>query len=285
MSQTQPPAAPAPVIQPLTFERHGTSGWRRFSDYGFARGAALAPLAAAEVVTAMMSMPLALVPQNGGWQLVAMLGIGPGTNLFVGPDGRWIGDYVPAALRSYPFRIGRVAENDQAILCIDETAQLPLGAGVEPFFAGEKALSPAVSSIWSFLLEIAKGEAQLTRACGLLAEAGIVEPWPITVGTGDQARTVEGLHRLSEAKLAALSDEQLGQLRRAGVLSLAYAQIFSGEHLKKLGELAALQARHAEALVEAARRQSAAPAPAVQPAGAGFAFGESINVDWSKFGG
>ncbi|MDY8108868.1 SapC family protein [Fulvimarina sp. 2208YS6-2-32] len=282
MSQTPSvTAAPEQAIQPLTPERHGERGWTRFSSYAFAAGRALAPLAAPEVSRAALELPLGFVAHEKGWQLVAVLGLAPGQNLFVGPDGRWHGGYVPAALRSHPFYIGRAESSDQMILCIDETSGLLAQEDGEPFFDGAGQLTQPMADVWTFMQEVARGEAQLNAACARLAENDIIEPWLISLKDGENERKVEGLHRVSEDKLNALDDETFGTLRRAGIVALAYAQMLSAGHIPKLGELARAHARHAE---EAERRRQSAASAAPQETGHSFAPSESLDIDWSKIG-
>ncbi|KQT51936.1 hypothetical protein ASG43_20820 [Aureimonas sp. Leaf454] len=274
------------AIHPLSRERHKGMGWQRFTHYGFARPVALASLAAPEVTKAALHLPLAFYPENGAWKLGAVLGLEPGQNLFVAPDGRWLGGYTPATLRSYPFRIGRPAGTEEAVLCIDEASGLLVEGGGEPFFTDGGEIGASLAGIWSFLLEVAKGEAQLSAASALIAEAGLIEPWPIALKDGEATRNVEGLHRIGEEKLGALDDAAFSRLRRSGVLALVYAQMLSTGHFTKLGELAEAHARAARD--EAERRRSAEVAAATAPAepafGGGFAFGQSLDVDWSKIG-
>ena len=268
----------SPSIYPLSRERHSGLGWRRFSDYGFARSVAVAPLSAAEVTKAALALPVALVKNsNDQWQVVAVLGLEPQQNLFIGADGKWLGAYVPATLRSYPFRVGRAEEGGDAMLCIDEASGLLTEDGGEPFFMDSGEPSAAIGDIWAFVQEVADGEVRLSHASRHLGAAGIIEPWPITVKDGEIARTVDGLHRVSESALNGLNDETFVELRRQGILGLAYAQMFSTGHLPKLGEMFETQRRYAS--LEAERQRTAA-------SNAGhFNFGESLNVDWSQFDG
>jgi len=88
---------------------------------------------------------------------------------------------------------------------------------------------------------------------------------------------VEGLHRVSETKLGQLDDEAFLKLRQAGVLALAYGQLFSSAHLKKVGELASAHAKHA-----AAKDRQAIEA---QSRSNGYGVSDSLDIDWSKIGG
>ena len=110
--------------------------------------------------------------------------------------------------------------------------------------------------------------------CALLAQEGLIEPWPITLKSdqadkGDQAeqggqgeqteQTLQGLYRVSEAKFNALGAEALHRLHQAGALPLIYCQLLSMQHLPLLGKLADIHAK-ARAHVEAhAQAQANAP--------------------------
>ncbi|WP_019997744.1 SapC family protein [Aureimonas ureilytica] len=268
----------APAIHPLSRERHKGIGWRRFGDYRFAASASFAPLADAELAKAVLHLPLGFVEQAGRWQFVALLGLLPGRNLFVAPDGRWLAGYVPAHLRSYPFRIGRAEGSEDAVFCVDESSGLLVQNGGEALFDGEGQLTQAAAGVWNFMLEVAKGEARLSAACGRLAEAGLIEPWPLALREGEATKQVDGLFRINEGKLNELGDEAFTALRRTGALPVAYAQLFSMGHFEKLGELsdAHAQAAASAQAAHAARRESEARQ------GPQFTLGNNLDIDWSK---
>lgn len=110
-------------LQPVTLARHAARRWHRYGHYGFAATTACVPLAAAELAKAALSLPLAFIETEGEWTLAAVLGLLPGQNLYIAPNGNWIASYVPAAFRSYPFRVGW-NEAGQAALCVDEGSGL-----------------------------------------------------------------------------------------------------------------------------------------------------------------
>ncbi|KAB1068738.1 SapC family protein [Methylobacterium planeticum] len=261
-------------IQPLSRERHAGLRWRRFSGYGFTATTAVAPLAAAEVGKAALALPLAFVERESGWTLAAVLSLLPGQNLYVAPNGNWIVAYVPAAFRAYPFR---VAWNEavQPVLCVDEASGLVVESGEgETFFDESGEPSASVEQVWAFLQETAKGEAVLANACGKLHAAGVIEPWPITIQGADGAQQVTGLHRINELAMNGLDDAAFGQLRRTGVVGVAYAQLLSMGNLSTLGELA-----QARAQAEAAERAKAEVKPMIT-----LPEDNTIDWDWSKIG-
>jgi hypothetical protein len=261
-------------IQPLSRERHAALRWRRYDSYGFTATTAVAPLAAAEVTKAALALPLAFFEREGGWTLAAVLGLTQGQNLFVGPTGDWIGAYTPAVFRAYPFRIGW-SEAGEAVLCVDEASGLVVeGTEGETFFNEAGEPSAAVKQVWAFLQETAKSEAALANACGTLHAAGVIEPWPVTVHGEAGTQRVTGLSRINETALNVLDDVAFGQLRRAGTVWLAYAQLLSMANLADLGQLAEVRVQ-----AEAAERARAEVKPMIT-----FPEDSSIDWDWSKIG-
>lgn len=262
------------AIQPVSRSRHARLRWRRVDSYAFASSTALAPLAAAEVPRAAHAFPLAFVQQDGEWTLSAVLGLMPGQSLYVGPQGRWTGAYVPAAFRAYPFRAGW-NEARQPVLCVDEGTGLVVEEGEgKPFFDEAGQLSSSVTQIWEFLQDVVRSEAVLIQSSKALHAAGVIEPWPITVQGASGAQQIEGLHRINEGALNTMEDTAFGTLRRAGVVGLAYAQLLSMGNLVTLGELA-----QARAQAEAAERAKAEVKPIIN-----LPNDSTIDWDWSKIG-
>ena len=265
------------AVQVLSPSRHRHLRWRRFNSYVHANRNSLVGLAAAEVSKAALALPLTFTNQQGQWSLCALLGFVPGQNLYVTPDGQWIGAYIPATLRAHPFHLGW--EGTDANLCIDEDSGLLVSDGSgEPIFSEKGGLSDSVEQVWNFLSQTADSLLALEEACGVLAAAGVIEPWPISVQTAEGSRPLSGLHRINEAALNGMDDATFGNLRRAGVVGVAYAQLLSMGNLADLGKLAPARA-DAWAYADAAAR-----AQAEQPPMVNLPTDSTIDWDWSKVG-
>jgi len=127
--------AQSPELTVISKEIFSGKAWRRYTGYAFAAGETLIPLVVAELAQAVPAMPLGFVQSGKGFQLVAVTSLQPGGNLFVAPDGRWLGAYVPAALRGYPFRLVKPQDRADSVLCIDEASGLVVEGGQgETFF-------------------------------------------------------------------------------------------------------------------------------------------------------
>jgi len=231
--------------QALAFSTHAHLRWKRYSNYRFAANEAVAPLTQAELHRACIAMPIALLEQGGQFGPVAVLGLQKGQNLFVAPDGRWIGSYTPASYRGHPFTLGNHTSGEQ-ILCVDADSGLvgPEGKDFEELFFDEQGQpSQAVKAVLQFLEQVQANRVLTQRLCALLAQEGLIEPWPVTLKDGEHERQVQGLHRIAEVKLKALGAEALQRLHQAGALPLIYCQLLSMQHLPVLGKLAQAHAK------------------------------------------
>jgi hypothetical protein len=258
------------ALCPVSKEHHAHKRWQGYSDYRFAATTMIVPLAAAELAKAVQVFPLAFIQSKNQWSLVAVLGLTMGRNLFVAPNGWWIGGYVPAALRSYPFQLVPTQTGDAA-LCVDETSGLVTESGEgNAFFDETGTPSAPTKAVLDFLRQTTRSRKAVEEACVVLAQHGVIEPWPLRLMDKDQERTVQGLSRINEAALNSVSDEGFLALRRAGALPVAYAQLLSMGNLANLTKLA--QA-YAEAQATSSQKIDLDQT---------FGLSDSTTVDWSS---
>lgn len=246
-----------PNFVPITREHHAARRWQRRANYAFAAKEAVVSMVLAELPKAVMSLPIAFIQQDADFLPAAVLGLQPGNNLLVAPDGRWLGGYIPALLRGYPFRLAQTAEGRQ-VLCIDEDSGLITdGPEGELFFSGDGAPAQAMTDILNFLVRVKESHNRTINACRTLAKHQLIRPWAITLNDADTARKQElkGFFQIDEAALNALSGEAFLELSGAGALLLAYCQLLSMQHLLMLGKLT-------EAKAKAKAKAVAPPTPA-----------------------
>jgi hypothetical protein len=238
-----------PKLVPVSREHHAGKAWRRFSKYTFAASEAIAPLVGAELAKAALAMPIAFLQESGRYLPAALMSLVPGHNLFVGPAGQWLGSYVPATYRAYPFRFARREGSQEVTLCIDEDSGLVVedSASGEKLFDADGNASPALKSVLDFLTAIERSRKATELAVAALAQASVIRPWDIKVKAGEQEKPVQGLYRVDEDAMSKLSDAEFLKLRRAGALSFAYAQLLSVGQLAVLQHLVTLQGQLAPA--------------------------------------
>ncbi len=247
------PVASVPRFTPLSRTAHAGKRWIPYSNYSFAASQMLLPVLGMELGRAAANLPIVFARNQGGFIPTALLGLEPGRNLFVGENGDWLGDYVPAALRSQPFALGR-NPHDQMILCIDENSPLVSDTEGELFFPEGVDIAEGARKAMDFLSRVEQGRAATVRACEALARHQCIVPLTFTVKVNGVDRGVEGLFQAGEPQISALPDDAFLELRAAGALQLAYTQLVSLHRLTMLGTLAT---RHAQA---AERRAAAAAA-------------------------
>ena len=234
------------TITPVTHSRHAVMRWRRNGSYAFAADRAVIPLVGAELANAALVFPIACIQQGEGFVPAAVLGLEPNRNFFVAEDGRWLGGYVPAALRGYPFALGRT-EDGQQLLCVNEASGLVTdGPEGERFFEADGTPSAAVRPVMDFLTKVEQNRAATAASCAALQARNLIEPWLIALKSDQGERKIEGLFRVNEAALDALDDEAFLSLRKSGALPLAFAQLLSMQQLRILGELARARAPHTQ---------------------------------------
>lgn len=224
-------------------ERHANKVWKRYTSYAFAARETVIPLLGAELSKAVPALPIGFTRDQDRYQLVAVTSLRPGENLFVAPGGQWLGAYIPAALRGYPFRLVQPEGAEQAILCIDEASGLVVEAvqGGEAFFDDQGQPSPVLKSVLDFLSQLERSRAVTQQAVNALAAAHLITPWALNLKQGEQTVPVTGLYRIDEAALNALDNDAFLKLRQAGALLVAYAQLLSMNQLAVLERLAQMK--------------------------------------------
>jgi hypothetical protein len=217
--------------------RHASLTWQRPVNFLFASKDPVVVLGSHEVPRAIMSMAVGFMENMGTHIVVAVQGLKLGQNRFVSRDGRWLGDYIPATYRTYPFCLGRSPEGTD-VLCVDEAkAQVSASPSGESFFLPDGAPAPHVAEALALLTQMEKDRQNAQKVCQLLAQHDLLEPWPLKAHDGDEVLEAKGLYRIAERKLYELEPAALAEIHKNGGLMLAFAQLFSMQQIHKLGKL------------------------------------------------
>lgn len=241
-----------PNFVPVNQKAHQASGFEKYSHYAHAEGDALAPVLISEIGKLIPSMPLAFYKneQMEHYQLVALQGLTPGNNLFLGPKKQWLGSYIPACYRGYPFRLFAVEGKAEKVLCIDQDSpsfHAQAEADDQCLFNADGQPSEFVIRIRDFLTLLDKDTYQTQQRVDLLAEYGLITPWHIRHdGKSESQEPLQGLHHIKEAALKDLSPEQLKILVLRGALPLAYGQLLSEQRVESLCHLWSYQVHTAK---------------------------------------
>lgn len=234
---------------PISRVKHAGLHWTKPTDYRFAAGEALLPLVVAELPRVAQNMPTAFVVSGDTFVPVLLAGVQPGSSLLVANDGRWLGGYVPALLRSHPFSLLPSAAGE-FVICVDahSTHLCPdTDSTGLPLFNADGEASSAVSQMLPLLERREQSRQQTEQACQILHQHGLLVPWVIPADEATGTPAMRGLFQVDEARLNALDDQAFLQLRQAQALPMAYSQLLSMLHLPRLLELHRARSRPQQA--------------------------------------
>ena len=92
-----------------------------------------------------------------------------------------------------------------------------------PFFDDDGEVTQTISDILDFLNRNVGNKIQTKNICESLQKHELIEPWPITVQIDAKNREVNGIFRINETALNALSRSALKELRDNSALIVIYA--------------------------------------------------------------
>ncbi len=220
-----------PEYVPVRSDEHQDKYWKKPADYAFASKLAMVTLVGSEVGRAALSMPMAFVRQKAGYELMAVLSVIPGKNLFVDSSGQWLGDYIPLLLKAFPFQVVKAGGSDQQVVCVHKNAVVDTPShDTEPFFSEDGTMSGPVEKVVQSLKKLVAQNRHIRKMAGELAEMGLLSPWELKANINGRETKVENLLRVDEKKLGELDDQQFLELRKSNALALAYTQMLSSNH-------------------------------------------------------
>ncbi|MES3006532.1 MAG: SapC family protein [Pseudomonadota bacterium] len=224
-------------IQAISRDQHGDKRWHRPTNFSFAAADNICPLVLQELPIATMSLPLGFIKAEDHFSLVAVQGLELGKNLYVDANGRWVAGYIPAAYRGYPFMLANGGDGKHILCIVDDSKLISISGSGEPFFDEEGKPAATLTSVLEFLTSVVKNREATIKVCELLARHELLQPWQIKLQRDEGEQNINGLLRVDEARLNAVSAEVLQELRDTGALHLAYCQLLSMQHLKTLANM------------------------------------------------
>jgi hypothetical protein len=170
---------------------------------------------------------------NGRIVPLALMGLEKEENLFVDVQGNWLGGYIPAYIRRYPFITTDDTDGRMAV-CFDEAFDGFNREGGAALFA-EGQPTAKLQEILAFLQDY-YGRMQQTEAFGaFLAEAGLLRQIEAQANLADGRRfALKGMLVVDEQKLSQLPDAEIVRLFRSGALALIQAHLVSLRNLDAL---------------------------------------------------
>ncbi|TAN41324.1 MAG: SapC family protein [Nitrospirae bacterium] len=166
----------------------------------------------------------------------ALLGVQANENLFVSREGKWLGRYVPAYIRRYPF-INTEGDNQQRVVCVDDSYDGCNLKDGQPLFEGGEP-TEYLKQVMA-LLEDYYVQMKITEALGQhLKQLDLLKPMDANIQLGDgRTFNMSGLLVVDEQRLLQLDKDSVEALFRSGVLALVYSHLLSLRNLARLVEM------------------------------------------------
>jgi hypothetical protein len=214
---------------PVTKARHGDWSVEVGGDYSFCKRVNSVPLMAVEFPNAAAEYVVVFGGTGDVVMPAVILGLRADENLYVSPEGKWQGRYVPAFLRRYPFVFSSQDEGKNFTLCIDEKYPgFNQDDNGERLFGEDGEPSAYTGNVLKFLQQY-QIEFNRTRAlCDKLKELNLLEPMQaqIKLGSGEQ-RSLTGFSAVNRSRLKTLSTETLADLVKSDEMELIYNHLSS----------------------------------------------------------
>ena len=233
MTATDPNHPPqAGTAQPLFFEqataldagRHRNLRLKQADGFAFAAKANALPVTLPELSAVCVEYPVVFIDEGRGPFPVAVVGLRPDQNLFVGRAGRWQARYVPAYARMYPFILAQAPGDQQTLtVCFDAGYDGFNEKEGEPLFHDDGGQSDLLQRAVAFLREFHVQRERTVAAAAMLAQAGLLTPMHANVQLRSrEALSLAGFLTLDTERFDTLSDDAKGRLVSSGALEMVH---------------------------------------------------------------
>ena len=169
---------------------------------------------------------------RGGIYAVALLGLDPDDNLFLGDDGGWHASYVPAVRQRGPF--ARLSESGGVTLDLDDP-RVARGGDGNALYLPEGGTAPYLAHIETVLDVIYEGQQINAPLFAAWQAAELLRPTNIELDLGDgQSCAITDILVIADDALDALTAEQLAMLHASGALRAAFMASASLDNIPRL---------------------------------------------------
>lgn len=224
---------------PVMHERHARWSVELGRNYAFAGATNSVPLTRVEFARAAREYPIVFGGNDAQPFPLAILGLRDRQNLFIGDDGRWQADYIPAFVRRYPFVFTTLDDARSFTLCIDEAFSgcNEEGRG-ERLFDDDGKNTRYLDNVLAFLREY-QVEYQRTQAFARrMGTLELLEPVQANVALdGGQKLALTDFKVVNRQRLKQVSEAALKEMFSSDDLELVYL------HLQSLQSFSGLVSR------------------------------------------
>lgn len=222
----------------LDAEQHRNLRYTPHQPYDFARELVMVPVVSGEVTRVAREMPIVFPKQQGVPQ--ALLGIKPRENLHVRDSGHWMGRYIPAHIRRYPFVLAEVPVSEaeradksrQYAVQFDADARHFERPDGHALIDAQGKPTELLKKVQQILITLHKDQERTRALVEQLDQAELLVERSITVTQGEEKHELRGFRLMDDKALAKLDIDKLAKLRDSGALALAYAHVLSLTNLQ-----------------------------------------------------
>jgi len=201
----------------------------------FSKTALAVPLLAGEFSLASREFPIIFLKVPGDEIVpVALLGLPGEENQHVDAKGEWLGRYVPAYVRRYPFVLAQ-ADNSELIVCFDE--EFPgLNEKTGDFlFTKDEEPTETLNKVTQFLTEFHQQSLATQQFVNKMKALDLLIESTATIKSAQaDDYSLQGLLIVDEAKLRNLPDSEALNLFRTAEIGLIHAHLMSLSNLTDL---------------------------------------------------
>ena len=207
-------------------------------NYKFAQNTNSTYIAHIEFLKASREYPIVFATDNNkSVYPVVLLGLGKDQNLFIDKKGNWLGNYIPAYVRRYPFILATASENDANLtICIDEEySGFNKNKKGEKLFDSNNSHSQFLKNSIEFLREFNRHTHVTTAFCQSLQKLNILEPMKLNMKTNDGKEiSMGGFMGVNRNKFKELPEKQVYELLKTDQLELIYMHLASLSNVEAL---------------------------------------------------
>ncbi|CCK79581.1 SapC family protein [Desulfobacula toluolica] len=224
---------------PLNAETHRDLLFSPNQSFDFAREQVMLPLVASELNKVAREMAI-VFPLEGGVPQ-ALVGVDAGHNLYINQSGYWLGRYIPAQLRRYPFALTEVdatseqlAEHGRRFALQVDIASAHLNqTGGQRLFEENGHPTKLLKKVQRILMHIRADNERTVAMVAELESLDLLVPQYLKINPDSgNPRVISGFRLVDTQAFAKLTPDQLGGLHTSGSLALIYAHFISLSNLE-----------------------------------------------------
>lgn len=223
-------------IEQLHNEKHRNIRITKKNDVSDLTNQNVLPIVLGEFAAAAMEFPIYFVknPENEQFQVIALMGIQRGENLFV-KDGKWDASYMPARYTHAPFGLLRNSEDENQFgIALDVENELVSETDGEALFDENGEETEFLKKQKEAMGKYLEQERFTMMFAKELAEKDLLVTRTINVSLGEKKMDIDGVAMIDEEKLKGLSDEDFLDLRKKGMMASIYTHLFSTRQMNNL---------------------------------------------------